>query len=187
MLVTGKDILGFDLLLGYDAIKALGCVLITQAGTVQFLEAPVCATLCINRPDLRVEFNWCQKIWTASWKWMDVEAPTKLWNSVTEYPVPTNFRITSEQEFDAWIKDGWLILYPNQKLGSSRGLIPLIAERCQPSTTVIGKEVAPAYQLPLCLPLGVRHTYWKSKNMHQGSKRDVRVEARHLKESSLRV
>ena len=34
VLVTRKDLLGFDLLLGYDAIKALGGVLITQGGTV---------------------------------------------------------------------------------------------------------------------------------------------------------
>ena len=66
VLVTQKDILGFDLLLRYNAIKALDGVLITQAGTVQFLVAPVCATLCINWPDFRVEFGQCQNIWTAS-------------------------------------------------------------------------------------------------------------------------
>ncbi len=57
LLVMRKKILGFDLLLGYDTIEALGSVLITQAGTVQFLEASVCAALCIDWPDLRVEFN----------------------------------------------------------------------------------------------------------------------------------
>ena len=41
---------------------------------------------------------------------MDNEVPTKQRNSI-----------------DTWIKDGWLIPYPNQKLGPPRGLIPLMA------------------------------------------------------------
>ena len=50
--------LDFDLLLGYDTVKALGGVLITWSGTVKFCEeAPVCAVLKIDRPDFNVEFN----------------------------------------------------------------------------------------------------------------------------------
>ena len=60
-LVVHKRPLDFDLLLGYGAIKALGGVLITQSGTVKFCgEAPVCAALKIDRPDISVEFErWC--------------------------------------------------------------------------------------------------------------------------------
>ena len=87
----------------------------------------MCAALHIDRPDFRVEFDRRQKIWTASWKWTDKEAPTKLRNSVAEYPVSANVRIAYEQELYAWIKDGWLIPYPNQKLGPPKGLIPLMA------------------------------------------------------------
>ena len=57
-LVVHERPLDFDLLLGYDAIKALGGVLITGSGTVKFCgEAPVCAALKIDRPDFSVEFN----------------------------------------------------------------------------------------------------------------------------------
>ena len=53
----------------YDAIKALGGVLITQSETVKlYEEAPVYAALKIDRPDFSVEFDW-RKVWTASWKW----------------------------------------------------------------------------------------------------------------------
>ena len=61
-------------------------------------------------------------------------------------------------------------------------------ERRQPGSTMAGKVVAPAHRLPMCLPLGVRHADWKSKNIHQGSKQDTdKAEVRHFKESSLRV
>ena len=68
VLVMWKDILSFDLLLRYDAMKALDGVLITWAGTVQFLEASVCAALHIDWPNFRVEFDRRHRIWTASWK-----------------------------------------------------------------------------------------------------------------------
>ena len=58
--------LDFDLLLGYDAIKALGGVLITRSVTVKFCEeAPFCAALKIDRPDFSVDFNRGKKVWTA--------------------------------------------------------------------------------------------------------------------------
>ena len=64
-LVVHQRPLDFDLLLGYDVIKALGCVLITRGGTLKFFEeAPVCAALKIERPDYSVEFN-RRKVWTA--------------------------------------------------------------------------------------------------------------------------
>ena len=57
-LVVHERPLDFDLLLGYDAIKALGGVLITRSETVKFCEeAPVCVALKIDRPDFSVEFN----------------------------------------------------------------------------------------------------------------------------------
>ena len=41
---------------------------------------------------------------------------------------PSKFvRIAYEHELDAWIKDGWLNPYPDQKLEPPRGLIPLTA------------------------------------------------------------
>ena len=80
----------------------------------------------INWSNFKVEFDWQQKIWTALWKWINEKVPTKLQNSVAEYPVPSDFRITYKQELDAWIRDGWFILYLDQKLGPPKGLIPLM-------------------------------------------------------------
>ena len=65
-LVVHERSLDFDLLLGYDVIKALGGVLITGSGTVKFFEeAPVWATLKIERPDINFEFNRGKKVWNA--------------------------------------------------------------------------------------------------------------------------
>ena len=69
VLVVHERLLDFNLLLGYDAIKALGGVLITQSGTVKFCEeAPICAALKIDQPDFSVEFDRRKKVWTASSK-----------------------------------------------------------------------------------------------------------------------
>ena len=64
-----KKPLDFDMLFGYDAIKSLGGVLITQDRNVQFQEAALmCATLKIDHPDFSVRFEERQKHWIASWK-----------------------------------------------------------------------------------------------------------------------
>ena len=124
-LIVHERPLDFDLLLCYNAIKALGGVLITQSRTVKFCEeAPVCAALKIDRPDFSVEFDW-RKVWTASWKWLGESEPTKLQNSVAEYHVPSQTRPAYEKELCAWIDTGWLIHYPHKKLGHLKSLIPL--------------------------------------------------------------
>ena len=126
-LVALKKPLSFDLLLGYDAIRALGGVHITQAGAVQFQKTPVCAALRIDQPDFSVEFDPHQKAWTASWRWSGNQEPVKLRNGVAEYHVPDQIRPAYEEELREWIKDGWLIPYPYKKLGPPKGLIPLMA------------------------------------------------------------
>ena len=57
-LVVHEKPLDFQQLLGYDAIKALGGVLITRTGMIKFcLEAPLCAALKFDQPDFIIEFD----------------------------------------------------------------------------------------------------------------------------------
>ena len=127
-LVALEKPLSFDLLLGYDAIRALGGVHIMQTGAVQFQEkTPVCAALRIDQPDFSVKFDQHQKAWTASWRWSGNQEPTKLWNRVAEYHVPDQIRPAYEEELREWIKDGWLIPYAYEKLGPPKDLILLMA------------------------------------------------------------
>ena len=80
-----KKPLSFDLLLGYDAIRALGGVHITQMGAVQFQEKTlVCTALRIDQPDFSVEFDPHQKAWIVLWRWSGNQDPAKLWNEVAE-------------------------------------------------------------------------------------------------------
>lgn len=75
LVMRGKP-LDFDLLLGIDAIKALGGVRITQHGSVEF-EKPwsVCAAIRISEADFSVKFNERQGVWVAAWKWSAGHAP----------------------------------------------------------------------------------------------------------------
>ena len=112
---------------GYDAIRALGGVYITQTGAVQFQEkTPVCAALKIDQPDFSVEFDQHQKAWTASWRWLGNQEPAKLRNGGAKYHVPDQIRPAYEEELREWIKDSWLIPYPYEKLGHPKGLILLM-------------------------------------------------------------
>ena len=112
-LVLHERPLVFDLLLGYDAIKALDGVLITQKGMVKFYEeAIMCAALKIDQPDFSVEFDQHQKVWTTSWKWSGNRKMAKLQNSIAEYHVPSQIRPAYERKLCTWINYGWLIPYP---------------------------------------------------------------------------
>lgn len=66
VLVTQGNLLGFDVLLIYDAIKALGEVIIESDGSVHFLKNPVCVAIHIDRPDFKVGYDYSQQAWTAS-------------------------------------------------------------------------------------------------------------------------
>ena len=59
MLVVHSEPLGFDLLLGIDAIKALGGMVVGPTGSVQLSNKEIvkCAAISINEPDFTATFN----------------------------------------------------------------------------------------------------------------------------------
>ena len=75
-------------------------------------------------------------MWTASWKWSEDHAPERLHNEVSEYPVATEIRNEYTQELHTWIGNGWLMSYPEDKLRTPKGLIPLMAALQQNKTKV---------------------------------------------------
>ena len=99
LVVHGKP-LGFDLLLGVDAIKALGGVVVGPTGSVQLGDRRTtrCAAISINEPDFTTTFNHHSQTWTASWKWFEDHAPERLHNEVSEYPVAAEIRNEYMQE-----------------------------------------------------------------------------------------
>ena len=127
VLVLGGWLLGFDLLLGIDAIKELGGVHLTKSGEVHFGNPKKCATISIDEPDFSVTFDWNTKAWTASWKWVSGHSPTELANRAQEYRVPDHVWDVYEEELSMRQYNGWLLPYPEEELGLPKGLIPLIA------------------------------------------------------------
>ena len=67
-LVVDEQLLGFDLLLGIDAIKELGGVYLTESGKARFGGLNRCAAISIDEPDFSVTYDRSNKEWTVSWK-----------------------------------------------------------------------------------------------------------------------
>ena len=70
--VVNSKPLGFNLLLGMDVIKKLGGVHIDKRGKAHFALG---ATIELEQPDFRAEFDQHTKSWTVSWKWSDDQPP----------------------------------------------------------------------------------------------------------------
>ena len=126
-LVVDKQLLGFDLLLGIDAIKLLSGVYLTESGEACFGGLNRCAAISIDEPDFSVTYDCRNKEWTASWKWANGHSPSELSNSVQEYAVPCHARDAYENEILQWQRNGWLLPYSEEELDPPKGLIPLMA------------------------------------------------------------
>ena len=105
-LVVDKQLLGFDLLLGIDAIKEHGGVYLTESGEVRFGGLHRCAAISIDEPVFGVTYDRRNKEWIASWKWANAHSPIELSNRVQEYAVPSNARDAYENEILHWQRNG---------------------------------------------------------------------------------
>ena len=112
--VRGKP-LGFDLLLGIDAIKATGSVQLGNKGIVKR------AAISINEPDFTATFNHRSRAWTVAWKWSEERAPEALDNMLAEYPEVAEIREDYKQELCTWMSNDWLVPYKEEELGPPKG------------------------------------------------------------------
>ena len=122
MLVVGGKLLGFDLLLGVDSIKALGGMVVRPTGPVQFgnKEIVKCAAISINESDFTTTFNHQTRAWTMAWKWSEVRTPEALDNRVAEYPIAAEEDY--KRELCTWMSNGLLVPYKEIELGpTSKG------------------------------------------------------------------
>ena len=128
LVVRGKP-LGFDLLLGIDAIKALGGMVVRPIGSVQLDNKGIvkCAAISINEPNFTATFNHRSWAWTVAWKWSEGRIPEALDNRVAEYPVAAEIQEDYERELHTWMSNSWLVPYKEEELGSPKRLISLMA------------------------------------------------------------
>ena len=106
----------------------LGGVHIDERGKAHFAEAAptLGATIELEQPDFRAEFDQRTKSWTVSWKWSGDQPPGKLYNRVPEYTIPARACAEYDKEQQNWIDNGWLVPYSEDKLGPPKALIPLM-------------------------------------------------------------
>ena len=129
VLVVDSSLLGFDMLIGMDIIKMLGGVSISQSSDAIFSRTELCACIVIRieEPDFSAEFNEQTRAWTVSWKWLGNQPPDGLTNKVPEYLMSAQVWQEYRHELKLWLKNGWLLPYPEEELGPPKGLIPLMA------------------------------------------------------------
>ena len=122
MLVVNSKPLGFDLFLVMEIIKKMGGVHIDEEGKAHFAEAAQTfgVTIELEQPDIRAEFDQHTKSWTVSGKWSGDQPPEKLYNRVPEYTIPARAHAEYDKEQQNWIDNGWLVPYPEDKLGPGR-------------------------------------------------------------------
>ena len=79
-LVVDGDLLGFDLLLGLNAIRQLGGMAMSDTSEVRFPQRKrlMCAAITLDEPDFHGEYDEAKRVWTASWKWSGDQPPVSL-------------------------------------------------------------------------------------------------------------
>ena len=128
-LVVDWDLLGYDQLLGLNAIRQLGGMAMSDTGEVRFPqhERLMCAAITLDEPDFHSEYDEAKHVWATSWKWSSDQPSVSLKNRLSEYPTPKRLQGEYEQELQAWIQNGWLIPYLENELEPPKGLILLMA------------------------------------------------------------
>jgi hypothetical protein len=125
------DILpGFQMLLGMDAIAAVGGVKIGGSGLVTFNETAACAATAEPAAKMRLQVQdedfsavFAEGKWVVKWSWkLDGKSPA-LKNGVAQYSVADDARTAFDEEVRDWIKCGWLQPFE----GHYDGLVPLMA------------------------------------------------------------
>ena len=89
-LVVDGDLLGYDLLLGLNAIRQLDGMAMSDTGKVRFpqRERLICAAITLDKPDFHAKYDEDKCVWTASWKWSGDQLLVSLKNRLSEYPTP---------------------------------------------------------------------------------------------------
>ena len=89
-LIVDRELLGYDLLLGLDAITQLGGMAMYGTNEVKFPQhgTPFCAAITLDEPDFYAEYDKGKHLWTASWKWSGDQLPVFLKNRLSEYLTP---------------------------------------------------------------------------------------------------
>lgn len=123
--LVSEIIPGYDVLLGMDAITAMGGVTVTERSVnfPVFVSASTDKSPEITITDKDFEAKFSDGEWTASWKWTEESVAPALRNYVSHYAMKPDVELAFNDEVDAWITKGWL----KETSKPSGGVIPLMA------------------------------------------------------------
>lgn len=121
----------YKMLLGMDAIGAMGGVHIGVDGSLKFvksLKSNVSFAAELERGSMEISdkdfyASFSEGKWTVEWKWLEGMQGPMLQNNVSQYNVSGEALAAFEQEVKEWIDLGWL----QQFEGKHDGIIPLMA------------------------------------------------------------
>ena len=184
LVMRGKS-LGFGLLLGINAIKTLGGMVVGPIGSVQLgnKEIVKCAAISINEPDFTATFNHRSQAWTVAWKWSEGCTPEALDNRVAEYLVAEEIREDYKQELHSWMSNGSPI--QRGRTGTPKGLIPLMAVLQQHKSKV--RPVMDFRQLNCYVDVFTANTNVCAAKLHQWWQKCSNVSLLDLKRAYLQV
>jgi len=117
------------MLLGMDAVSAMGGVTIGGNGNIMFGTrqkidyGAFAETEQIEVKDCDFKASFANGKWTVEWNWLDLEEGPMLENQVSLYKVQDDSQQAFETEVQEWITNGWLQEYD----GEFDGVIPLMA------------------------------------------------------------
>ena len=141
VLVCNKKPLGFDIILGMDAIRQLGGDWVGDRANVWFGVETHCAAggvvgngvkrvdsrttkaepstsqLVVEAKDYVAKYDETRNCWCVKWKWVDGVVPPLLKNTVGEYRIPDSLRKAYDEEAESWIRQGWLLPHDKGKHG----------------------------------------------------------------------
>lgn len=134
LVVPGKP-MNFDLILGINAIRALGGVCIFGGG-IMFGNRGCLRRQCAagqqlkeEKPGYSIEFDSVSNRWTCKYNWIGGVEPVTIPNRISQYNVPDDARQDFDKEIELWIENKWLVPYNEQRYGPARCLLPLMAAR----------------------------------------------------------
>jgi ribonuclease HI len=119
----------YDMLLGMDAVSAMGGVTIEGNGKIWFKKdrdislSAAAKTEEIEIKDCDFHAKFSEGKWIVEWNWVSPEKAPTIENQVSMYRVHDDSQQVFEDEVQEWIDNGWLQVYQ----GEFDGVIPLMA------------------------------------------------------------
>ena len=110
-LVVDGDLLGYDLLLGLNAIRQLDGMAMSDTNEVKIplRERLMCAAITLDKPDFHAEYDEAKRVWTASWKWSGNQPPVSLKTGSQNILPLSNSKVNMSRSCRLWFRKAAIV------------------------------------------------------------------------------